>query len=60
MVFVDRMKARHKMNNLTQKEQDQVKRLIKLGDSLELAIKTVLDLRDEPDNTEFYYNAYCL
>ena len=45
------------MTNLTQKEQQTVNNLVKLGDSLELAIKTVLDLRDEPDNTEFYYNA---
>lgn len=57
---VDNKESEINMTNLTQKEQDQVKRLIKLGDSLELAIKTVLDLRDEPDNTEFYYNAYCL
>ena len=48
------------MNNLTQKEQDQVKRLIKLGDDLELAVKTVIDNRSNETDYEFYYNAYCL
>jgi len=46
--------------NLTEKEQQTVGRLLKLGDTLELAVKTVIEQRCEDDNTEWYYNAYCL
>ena len=34
--------------------------LIKLGDSLELAIKTVVENRSNETDYDFYYNAYCL
>lgn len=48
------------MNELTNKEQETVKILVRLGDSLELAIKTVLAERNKKTDYEFYYNAYCL
>ena len=43
---------------LTEKEQAQVRRLIQLGDSEELAIETVVELRKKESNTEFYKAAY--
>ena len=45
-------------DNFTQKELETIKRLIQLGDSKELAEKTVLENRSRPDNREFYRNAY--
>ena len=43
---------------LTEKEQAQVQRLMQLGDSKELAIETVVELRKKESNTEFYNAAY--
>jgi len=43
---------------LTTKEIETVKTLIRLGDSEELAIKTVLEGREKADNSEFYRIAY--
>jgi hypothetical protein len=43
---------------LTAKEQETVKSLIKLGDTKEEAIETVLEERKRPDNSEFYRFAY--
>ena len=43
---------------LTTKEIETVKILIRLGDSEELAIETVLKGRGKEDNTEIYRLAY--
>ena len=42
----------------TTQEQDLIKSLISLGDSKELAEKTVLNERNKPNNSEFYRLAY--
>ena len=44
------------MNELTEAQINEVKILVRLGDSLELAIKTVLNQKEY--NVEFYRNAY--
>ena len=46
------------MITLTQKEQDLVKSLIRLGDTEKVAIETVLEERKKPDNSEYYRFAY--
>lgn len=43
---------------LTTKEIETVKTLIRLGDSEELAINTVLEDRKKKDNSEIYRLAY--
>ena len=43
---------------LTKAEQETVDRLIRLGDSLEVAIQTVIDRRDTRADREFYRLAY--
>ena len=43
---------------LTAKEIERVETLICLGDSKELAIKTVIEARKKEENTEFYRLAY--
>jgi|DEB0MinimDraft_10_1074344.scaffolds.fasta_scaffold63326_3 hypothetical protein len=43
---------------LTTKEIETVKTLIRLGDSEELAIKTVLEGREKAYNSELYRIAY--
>jgi hypothetical protein len=46
------------MKNLTKEQQEEVKILVRLGDTLELAIKTVLSQTEiKPD---LYYLAYNL
>ncbi len=44
------------MNTLTAEQEKEVKILVRLGDSLELAIKTVLNKKEI--DFEFYRNAY--
>ena len=46
------------MKDLTQKELDLFKSLIRLGDSKELALKTVLSERERNNNSELYDMAY--
>ena len=47
------------MNTLTKEQKESVKILVRLGDSLELAIKTVLEEKDlSQEGYDFYYNAY--
>lgn len=46
------------MNAFTSEELKQIKTLIRLGDSKELAIKTVLEKRDTPVDFDFYRRAY--
>jgi hypothetical protein len=48
------------MKELTIKEQQIVNSLVKLGDTLELAVETVLNNRNQEIDCDFYYNAYCL
>ena len=43
---------------LSAKEKETFESLVQLGDSKQLAFDTVLDLRNRPDNTEFYRYAY--
>ena len=44
------------MENLTKEQQETVKTLVRLGDSLELAIETVLNIKKV--DAEFYRQAY--
>ena len=44
------------MNTLTTEQAKEVKILVRLGDSIELAIKTVLNKKEV--DVEFYKNAY--
>jgi len=44
------------MKNLTQTQKDTFNRLVQLGDSKELALKTVLEMKTR--NTETYQIAY--
>ena len=44
------------MKNLTKAQIEDIKILVRLGDSLELAIKTVLKQKEV--DVEFYRNAY--
>ena len=44
------------MKNLTANQTRDIKTLVRLGDSLELAIKTVLNQKEV--NVDFYKNAY--
>lgn len=43
---------------MTKEELETIKTLVRLGDSEELAIKTVLANREKQDTNEFYRNAY--
>ena len=43
---------------LNEKQIDLLVSLVKLGDSVELALETVVETADRHSNTEFYYNAY--
>lgn len=56
-IRVDRTEN-ERMNELTIKEQETVKRLVKLGDSLELAIKTVIAHRKDIDNSMYEFAYY--
>lgn len=65
MVLWSKSEERLKMENinvdnvvLTESEQKTVASLIRLGDSKELAIETVIKQRSKQDATEFYHNAY--
>ncbi len=49
----------NKKEQLTEKETETFKILVRLGDSEELALKTVINERVRPDNHEVYRNAYC-
>ena len=44
---------------LTKKQQELFETLVKLGDSKELALKTVLE-QENKEGSEMYYQAYCL
>jgi hypothetical protein len=55
-----RNKMENEMNNFSEKENDTIKRLIRLGDTKELAEKTVIANRDRECNKAFYYNPYWL
>lgn len=44
------------MKNLTEAQIKEIKTLVRLGDSLELAIKTVLNQKEF--DVDFYRNAY--
>lgn len=44
------------MNSLTPAQTKEIEILVRLGDSLELATKTVLEQKDK--NNDFYRNAY--
>lgn len=46
------------LKNMTDKQQKEVAILMQLGDSLELAIKTVLSKKE--CSSEMYYQAYCI
>lgn len=46
-------------DQLTEKETETFKMLVRLGDTEELAFKTVINERLRPDNHEFCRNAYC-
>lgn len=46
------------MANLTNKELETFKILVRLGDSKELALKTVLSERQKQTNNQFYINGY--
>lgn len=47
------------MTNLTPAQQKEVKALVRLGDSIELAIKTVLGKKEmSQDDYGFYKSAY--
>lgn len=46
--------------NLTEQELNEVKILIRLGDSEELAVNTVINNRSRKNNDSAYYAAYCL
>jgi hypothetical protein len=43
---------------LTEKEQNEVKTLIRLGDTEEIARQTVIAARIKNDTSDFYRNAY--
>jgi len=45
---------------LTKTEEKEVSTLIRLGDSKELALETVISNRSRNADTSFYYNTYCL
>jgi len=45
-------------SKLTSKEIMTFDSLVRLGDSIELAYETILNLRAQEDNTEFYRLAY--
>ncbi|WBC28466.1 hypothetical protein RPMD05_8 [Rhodobacteraceae phage LS06-2018-MD05] len=47
------------MKNLTKSEQELFNSLVKLGDSKELALETVLSERNK-ETSNIYYQAYCL
>jgi len=48
------------LENLNKKETETYNILVRLGDSPELAYKTVIADREKPDNYDSYYEAYCL
>lgn len=48
-----------KMKNLTKSQKELFKTLVRLGDSKELALKTVLE-HNPKNNDIFCYNAYCI
>jgi len=50
------------MGKLNSKQEEEYKILVRLGDSHELALKTVLnDIRiSESFDNSFHYNAYCI
>jgi hypothetical protein len=52
-----RIKTIENMENLTQKQKEEVKVLVRLGDTLELAIKTVLNTSDV-ETSNLYQIAY--
>ena len=47
------------MKNLNQEQMELFNTLIRLGDSKELALKTVLE-QEKKETSEIYYMAYCL
>ena len=46
------------MKNLTKEQSELFTTLLRLGDSKEIALKTVLDQKEK--DTSMYYSAYCL
>lgn len=46
------------MEKLTKKEMESFKILVRLGDSEELALETVLKEREKEDASEFYKQGY--
>jgi hypothetical protein len=49
---------RNKFLTLSKSEKDDVEALIRLGDDKKLALITILDKRNEPNNDDFYRQAY--
>jgi hypothetical protein len=49
---------RNKFLTLSKSEKDNVESLIRLGDDKKLALITILDKRNEPNNDDFYRQAY--
>ena len=49
---------RNKFLTLSKSEKENVESLIRLGDDKKLALITILDKRDEPNNDDFYRQAY--
>ena len=49
---------RNKFLTLSKSEKDDVESLIRLGDDKKLALITILDKRNEPNNDDFYRQAY--
>lgn len=47
------------MKRLTKKQREEFEILVRLGDSKELALKTVLS-KEKKEASEMYYNAYCI
>ena len=46
--------------NLTEKENNEVNTLIRLGDSEELAVQTVINNRSRNTDNSVYFQAYCI
>jgi len=47
-----------KIAKLTEKQRKTFNSLVMLGDSKELALKTVLEIKE--NNSNLYYQAYCI
>lgn len=58
LTMIKNMTANDSKTKFSEKENETIERLIQLGDSKELAEKTVIRFRRKSDNTSFYRFAY--